>query len=69
MKNSKYKDVFTLSQSDAEKRNEQLLTDALDAIYSTYILNELVASHRGKAIQHINSMARMLGYPKVIRND
>ncbi len=64
-----YKDKFNIPKEDAAGQNEQCLKDALDALYATYVTTDTVAAHRGKAIQAINSMARSLGYPHLVRND
>ena len=65
----KYDDKFTMTQEDASGQNKQCLKDALDALYATYITNEIVAAYRGKAIQNINNIARALGHPDIVRND
>ncbi|KKL75180.1 hypothetical protein LCGC14_2057430 [marine sediment metagenome] len=67
MNKSKYKDKFTMSTQNAEIRNKELLDAALDALYSTYILSDISAAYRGKAIQNINSLARSLGYADLVR--
>lgn len=63
-----YKDKFNLSKEEAVEQNERCLKDALDALYATYVTSDTIADHRGKAIQSINSMARALGYPHLVRN-
>lgn len=64
-----YEDKFKITQEDAAGRNEECIKNALDSLYATYISTETVAAHRGKAIQAINSMARALGFPHLVRND
>ena len=65
----KYKDKFLLAGQESDLQNERCLKDALDALYATYVDNDVTAAHRGKAIQAINSMARVLGFPHLVRND
>lgn len=62
------KDKFELTEYEAIERNKELLKTALDALYATFIQNEVIARHRGKAIQAINNMARTLGYPDIVRH-
>ena len=59
----------TMTKEEALAANEKHLKQALDSIYQTYIDNETSAVHRGKAIQALNSMARALGFPYLVRND
>ena len=63
------KNKFTITQEEAAGQNKELLKSALDALYGTYITSDIVAAHRGKAIQAINSIARALGYSDIVRND
>ena len=65
----KYDDKFKMTQEDAAGRNKQCLKDALDALYATYITSDILAAHRGKAIQSINTIARALGHADIVRND
>ena len=64
-----YSDKFAMTPAEAMAQNEQCLTEALDALYATYVTSETVAAHRGRAIRAINAMARALGYPRVARTD
>ena len=64
-----YEDKFKMTQEQAAGRNKQCLKDALDALYATYLTGEMLPARRGRAIQEINSIARGLGFPDIVRND
>ncbi len=59
----------TMTKEEALIANEKHLKQALDSIYQTFVETETIAAHRGKAIQALNSMARALGFPHLVRND
>lgn len=69
METEGYEDKFKMTQESAMARNEKCLRNALDSLYATFITTETIAAHRGKAIQAINSMARALGFPHLVRDD
>lgn len=56
-------------EEDWQQTNRRQLREALDALYCTFVTDRNAASHRGDAIQAINSMARVLGYPDIVRTD
>lgn len=62
-------DKFTLPEEERYGRNRELLSFALAALYETYVVADTIARKRGEAIQAINSMARAMGYPDIVRND
>ena len=64
-----YCDKFKLPEEERYARNRELLGVALTALYETYVTADTVARKRGEAIQAINSMARAMGYPDIVRND
>lgn len=59
-------DKFLLSQEKATKRNIPLLRNMMELLYGTYIVDEDVAEHRGKAIRAVNAMALGLGGPDLV---
>lgn len=62
-------DKFKLSQFDARRRNGDLLLQAMECLYETFITDESIAKHRGEAIQAINAMAEKLGFSDIVRHD